>query len=137
VGFTTFAAFVAGLTALSPTGVRTKFDAPPNQPLTTGALPAMYPGLPSGTGELGTLTGGVELATVQCDLIVVIQPIAQRSNDRNYAAALAMMDDLNAALEDAVNSLGLDGWNIRVEEIWHDGVETGYWAVIATVRASG
>lgn len=137
MAFTTYAAFVAGLTGLTVTGVKRKYAAPPNQPLTTGDMPALYPGLPRGEGTLATLTGGTDLATATCDLIVVIQPVTQRGNDRNYAAALTLMDNLHMALSGAVLSLGLDSWSIRVEEIWHDGTEAGYWAVIATVTASG
>jgi hypothetical protein len=137
MAFTTFAAFVAGLTGLTVSGVRRKYGAPPDQPLKTAELPALYPSLPTGQGVLATLAGNVELTNVVCDLNIAIQPTTQRTNAVNFAAALTMMDALNDALETQTLALGLDSWSLRVEEVWYEGAESGMWLVVATVRASG
>lgn len=129
-----FRTFVDGLGDVSVTGVTRAYDAPPHT-LNTADLPAMYPRLATGRGTVGALTGARTLDSATAELVIVVEPVGQASHSVNQALALDLMDALHAALTSSVNTLQLDGWQMRIEA----GLvgDTEYWLLIAEVTASG
>lgn len=131
-GITSYATFTSGLAALSVTGVKRKFTEPPAS-IGTGDLPAQWPGLPSGDEPQMTFGGGGGWPVLRADLVIAIEPVGQNTQSANYAATVAAMDNLSAALRSA--SIGRSNlvWSItsNVQVVVSD---VTYWAVIATVE---
>lgn len=136
MAFTTMAGLVAGLAALSVPGVTRVYSAPPSQPPQTADLPAMYPRLPVNTTSVDTLNGDTGLRSATIDLVIAVRPLFQSTPAVNFTAAVTLLDSLHTVLANNALSLGIDSWEIRQgEELYDD--ETGMWALVATVRASG
>jgi hypothetical protein len=139
MAITAYAAFVDGVASLTITGVKRRYDAPPDR-LTTADLPASFPHIPDDAAQEAPLTadgqGGWPRMAVE--LVVVIEPTRQRTQAANFAATLAMMDAVAAALRGAAKgsiSKGPLSWSIRggIETVG----ETEYWCVVARVMGNG
>lgn len=130
----TYASLTSALSSLTISGV-TVVTHPP-QRIPSGNLPLAYPRLPSGEQAAASFGGDSSLDVLTCDFVVLTETVAQNLQITNYADCITYMDRLNAALKSAMAANNvIDGWTARmdIEEIG----ETAYWAVIATVRASG
>jgi hypothetical protein len=91
--------------------------------------------LPSGDeGPITAQTGG-GWPTLRAELVILIEPAMQASNAVNFAAALAMMDNVSAALRGADLASGPTRWTVDTRQLYAGDVL--YWAVIATVTATG
>lgn len=132
-GPTTYAAFVAALAALSPSGVTRKFSNPPAS-LGTADLPALWPQLPSGNEPAFTFEGGGGWPVLSCGLVIAVEPVNQNTQPANYAAMVTMMDSLSTALRAADIGRSQITWSIA-GNAQVDVAGTTYWAVIATVEA--
>jgi hypothetical protein len=129
----TFTSFASTLGGLSVPGVQALTSPPQRMP--SGNLPVGYPRLPTGGQQRSTLTSEPDLDQLRCDYVILVETVTQNMNSYNYAAALAIMDGLHAALKAEMAALhAIDGWDIRMEiEVI---AEIAYWAIITTVRAS-
>ena len=130
----TFASLSSALSALAITGVTVGTHPP--QRIPSGNLPIAYPRLPNGEQAASAFNGADGLDVLTCEFVLLVETAGQESNVKNYADATTYMDRLNASLKSAMATNNvIDGWTIRMD-IELIG-ETAYWAVIATVRASG
>ena len=129
---TTFATFTSSLAALSVTGVKRKFTHPPAS-VGTADLPAMYPGLPGGDSAPVVFSGNDFWPILRCDLIVVVEPVAQNTQSANYDNTITILDGLLTALRNADIGRAKLEWaiNANVQIVIAD---VTYWAVIATVE---
>jgi hypothetical protein len=135
MAFSTYAAYISALAAISVTGVTRTYTEPPKQ-LTTSSLPAQFPRLPTGSQAAQTFSSAVGLSAATAELVIVIEPIMQNTQAVNFALALSLMDAMEAALAAAAASIGIDQWSMEVtREAMADG--TVYWLLITTVEASG
>ena len=132
MAFTTYAAFVPALMDMTVSGVNKTIDQSPTQIAT---LPLMYPKLPTGENAVAAFSSAVGLSAATCEVVIVIEALRQNLQPVNFAAALAMMDALAAALETDAESIGIDSWEMRVEQ--NVIGDTAYWLIVATVEASG
>ena len=132
MGFTTYAAFVPALMDMTVSGVEKTLDEPPSQIAT---LPLMYPRLPTGDGAMEAFHSSAGLLSGTCEVVIVIEALRQNLQSVNFAAALAMMDALSTALKTNAGDIGIDSWQMQVEQ---DIIgDTAYWLLVATVEASG
>lgn len=130
----TFASLASALSGLTITGVTVGTHPP--QRIPSGNLPIAYPRLPSGEQAAAAFNGADGLDVLTCEFAVLVETAGQSNNVTNYADTITYMDRLNAALKAAMAANHvIDGWTVRMD-IELIG-ETAYWAVIATVRASG
>lgn len=130
----TFSSLVAGLAAMTVTGVTRRYTEQPHQ-LGTADLPCMYPRLPEGNETVITLGESTGLLSAVCELAIVVNPYLQDRNSANFSLCLSLMDALNASLASNVHALNIDRWSIRQQaEIVND---TAYWLIVARVEASG
>ena len=122
--------FVNTLSALSVTGVTRNYTEPPQQVNSTD-LPCMWPMIPDAQREIISLTSAGGLLTVTCDLIILIEMELQDRNSVKFAATLALIDALDAALA-AETDAGIDSWTIS-----SNFDEQNNWQILATVIGSG
>lgn len=131
---TGYTAFVGALAGLTVSGVTKAYTSPPGQ-VNTASLPCSFPRLPSGDESpiTGQSNGG--WPTLRAELVILIEPWAQSTRPVNFAATLTAMDNVSAALRGADLAEGPARWSIeaRLEYVG----ETPFWAVIATVTATG
>jgi len=130
----TAAAFVASLTGMTVTGVNRVLTNTPQQ-VDTAYMPFMYPRLPEAGNEIASFTGVPGLDTVTVELVVVVEAWAQSTSALNFAAAVAVTDNLTAALKTKMAATQtIDTWRITQDIAT---VGTGnYWAIVATVTGS-
>lgn len=130
----TMRTFVDGLEALSVTGVvRQHTQGPPAGATSTADLPAMFIHLPQISGAtkmtLGNQGGG---GSLEAQLIILVEPVAQNIHGVNWDATVDLADALETALIAAGCAIGgVLGWSIRVTN-WAVA-EVMYWAVVADV----
>lgn len=130
----TFASLASTLGGLTVTGVTVGTHPP--QRIPSGNLPIAYPRLPNGEQAAAAFNGADGLDVLACEFVILVETAAQNTNVTNYADTITYMDRLNAALKAAMTANHvIDGWAVRMD-IEFIG-ETAYWAVVATVRASG
>ena len=126
--------FVDGLEALSVTGVERQYlQGPPAGATSTPDLPAMFIYLPQIVGAskitLGNQGGG---GTLQAQLLILVEPVAQNKQGVNFDRSVDLADALEATLLDAACAIGgVLGWDIRI--INFAVAELMYWAVEATI----
>lgn len=130
---TSYATFTAALAALSVTGVTRKFAYPPAS-VGTADLPAMYPALPRGIEGGLTFVSNGGWPALFCDLIVLLEPVGQNTQSGNYAATIAMIDNVSAALRSSDIGRAKLNWE-TITNVQVDVAGTPYWAVITTVEA--
>lgn len=130
----TIAAWVSGVAALDVTGVKRTLDSPPQQ-VNAGDLPLTYPRIPTGGAEVASFGGAMGLTTVTVEWILVGMPIMLSTSKAEFVRCLALMDAMQTALMQAVNSGHIDRFTIRQETI-DTGGDVAYWGLIATVEGS-
>ena len=128
--YTEYAAMLAGLDV---TGVVKRYSSPPTQ-LSTAQLPAQWPRLPSGETQIATMSGGVGIPSLTCDLVVAVEAYGQNTQPANYTKALTVIDALQVALTAEALDGVVDSWQLRLdaEQIG----DTAYWVIVATVTGS-
>ncbi len=94
----TLAAYVADLAALTVTGVTRSYSAPPVQ-INTADLPCMYPRLPQLADNPVTACGQGGWPIHTAELVIMVEPLGQNLQPTNFAAVLALIDALQAALQ--------------------------------------
>lgn len=130
-----YADFVGALGNMTVTGVTKKMTSPPRQ-VSTAQLPLQFPRLPAGTNSVETLSSTTALKRGTCELVILIEAVGQSTLPLNFALALTLLDNLDAALGTLAASGTVDDWAIRQDaEVLADG--TQFWALVATVRGSG
>lgn len=129
---TPYATFTSGLAALTVTGVTRKFTAPPTS-IGTADLPAMWPGLPRGEEPGMAFQDNGGWPAMFCDLVIALEPVGQNTQSANYAATVAMLDNLSTALRGANIGRASLRWSITAN-VQVDVSGTPYWAVIATIE---
>lgn len=131
---TSYAAFTTALAALSITGVKRKFTAPPAS-VDTADLPAIWPGLPSAIEPQMTFATPGGWPAMKCDLVVALEPVVQNTQSANYAATVAMLDTLSGVLRTPANHIGRGPMTWTITANVQINVSGNlYWAVIATVE---
>ena len=134
MSYTTYAAFVSGLAGLTISGVTRKYTEPPGT-VGDADMPISYPRITSQNNETLTIgqVGGLDRGTA--DLVVVVERYEVNSNAANFAATVAMVDAINTAMKAAIDTLGIDRWEIRPEDVTIG--QSQCWALVVTVEASG
>ena len=127
----TYASFVSALSGLSVTGVTRKVSQPPRQ-VNTAELPLQYTQLPTGEEESRSRDHPGGWLTITCEVVVLLEPILQSTQTLNYAATVAMMDNLSAALRATDFARSRNRWTIRGSLV-NLGNDTVYWGVVARV----
>ena len=134
----TAAAFITALSGLSITGVTRMYTYPP-ETVNNADMPSAYVRLPELSNERTTmgLSGDPEtIDTVQAELVLLVRSINVSDNADNFSTEVSLIDNVNAALKNAISaSAPIDRWTIRQETATVG--ESGYWAIVATVEASG
>ena len=131
----TAASFITALSGLSITGVTRMFAYPP-ETVANADLPIAYVRLPELTNEAITLGSLPRIDNVQGELVVLIRADGLSMNTDNFSAMVGMIDSVNAALKTAAAASNrIDRWTIRQETAIVG--ESGFWALVASVEASG
>lgn len=129
----TYKEFVANLAGMTVTGVKRKYDAPPQQ-VNAVDCPLMYPRLPEATTPISTFGSLTGLDSARCQLVVAINPMQQSTSPVNFDQALTIIDNLRSALATNAEDFGLDRWQIVANADFIG--ESVYWMVVATVEGS-
>ena len=129
----TYTSFVNALSAITVTGVKRQYTAPPSQ-LSSADLPAMHPQLPEHTQDVISILSNTGLFTVACELAIVIKANQQGTAAANFAECLTMLDALNDALTTNTAALNIDRWAMRQDGVTYG--DTAYWTIVARVEAS-
>ena len=132
----TLATFTAALGALSVTGVKKAYTAPPAQ-LATANLPALYPRIPASLATTIPVLagGGVDLRRLTAEIVIVVEPLGQSTAPANFERTVGLIDALHDALAVAAETdESIDGWALRLtaEEVG----DNAYWMLVATVNGS-
>lgn len=131
---TAYADFVVALAGLGISGVSRSFLCPPES-LNSSELPAQWVQLPRGESGALTFRASDGWPLMRADLVVAVAPVAQGTQEGNFAAVLAMMDAVANALQTADISRSSLSWSIRQDVVEVAG--TAYWAVVAVVEGRG
>lgn len=131
----TYADWVAGVAALTVTGVKRKLAAPPQQ-VSDADLPMSYPRIPEMGEEVAALSGGHGLTSATAEVVFLMRPSNLSTAATTFAAALAMIDAIGTTYGAAVLTLGLDRWTVQQTYESLDGGATVYWALVASVEGS-
>ena len=131
----TVAAFVSALSGLSITGVTRMYAFPPES-VNNADLPIAYVRLPESSNEAISLTSATGTDAVMGELVVLVRADNLSMNTTNFAAMVTLIDNINAALKTAAAASNrFDRWTIRQESALVG--DAGYWAIVASVEASG
>lgn len=130
----TLAEFIAGLSALSVTGVKRKHTEPPPT-ISPGDMPLMYPRIPESGGGSGTFSYASRLRTMAVELVIVVQSVKLGSNAVNMATTITLMDNLHTALLANAAALCIDSWSMsnQADQVSADSY---HWLIVARVEAS-
>lgn len=130
----TLAQFVAGLSALTVTGVKRTYTEPPAL-LNAADLPAMYPRVPEGGAEAGSFAYSHRKRLLVCELVIAVQAVKLGSNAANMTLALSLMDNLHTALAAASDELGIDAWSMSMQSD-QVAADSYHWLVVCRVEGS-
>lgn len=131
---TTYAGFIDAIEALSVTGVARVFQGPPAA-LSTADLPAMWCQVPRGDEKAITFQAAGGWPTLTVEVYLAIEPAAQNMQAENFAAQVAALDNLAAALRTLDVGKAPLSWELRAVTIAVAGAN--YWGVVATVTGRG
>ena len=133
----TNAVFVAAMQALAITGVTRHYDEPPGS-VQTADLPCAFPHMPQGGLGEKSLSCWDSNKVRSMDFVILIEPVGQGTQAQNYGAIAALMDNLEAKLDDLELSQGGTLANFLEYDIGAQIVTLGqndYWGIVANVRA--
>ena len=134
---TTYRSFVDALEALVVTGVVRRYTSgPPAGSTGVGDTPAQYVRYPGGD-EIAIVFGEQGgWPTLRAELVLLVEAVAQSTQERNFDLTVDMMDNLTTALQGAacITKSKLH-WSVQMAIDTVAG--TDYWAVIASVEGNG
>lgn len=138
---TTYTSFITALANLTVTSVARKYalnQTPPNS-LKTADLPAQFI-MPGGGASGAAANMGYYKPSYSATLVIAVEAISQSKAPANYSATVAMITNLNAALEAAADTIApgdLDAleWSIKETILTIAGID--YWGVTASVSTGG
>ncbi len=129
---TTNAAWLAAIQAMTVTGVTRRYTYPPTS-LATSDLPASWPNA-FDIGRVSNVSTCVDLnKTRTCTYQIAIEPPPQNTQSANYEAAIALLDNLETAL-DALTIMEYVDYQIALSIITVGGQD--YWGLEATLTGS-
>ena len=137
MALTTYRAFIDALEALDITGVVRRYThGPPSGAPGTADTPALYVRYP-GSEEIPLVFGEQGgWPTLRTEVVLLVEPVGQSTQARNFDLSVDMMDNLATALRAAACiAKSKLRWSMRMGEDLVAG--TAYWAVIATVEGNG
>lgn len=129
---TTYASLVSTVSGITITGVSRALAYIPEAG-DTADLPLSFVRLPGGGTNPATLTtcaGDGKARNIE--LVVLIEPVGQSTASANFAATVAMCDNVETALNTLGDFMPMVEYTIRAEG-YSEGLETGFWAVIAAI----
>jgi len=131
---TTYRSFVDALEALVITGVVRRYTSgPPAGAPGVGDTPAQYVRYPGGDERVLVFGEGGGFTTLRAEMVLLVEPVAQSMQGRNFDLTVDMMDNLAAALRGAPCTIGGKlSWSLR--QIIDTVAGTDYWAVLASVE---
>lgn len=132
---TAYRSFVDALEALSITGVVREYHHGP--PTTSPAdTPAQYVRSP-GSEEIAIVFGEQGgWPTLRADLVILVEPVGQSTQERNFDLTVDMMDNIATALRGATcMTKSHVRWSLRQTIDTVAGQD--YWAIVAGVEGSG
>jgi hypothetical protein len=130
----TLTQFVAGLSALTVTGVKRKYTEPPAL-LNAADLPAMYPRVPENGATAGSFAYSHRMRTLVCEMIIAVQAVKLGSNASNQTLTLALMDNLHDTLVAASGNLGIDTWSMSMQSD-QVSADSYHWLIVCRVEGS-
>ena len=120
------------LQKLTALGVNAKLRLPhPPTALNAADLPALWVQLPSADDAPISFQHAAHWPRLVCDVVVAVAPVAAATAANNFAALVAAMDELNAALRSA----RLTSWTIRAAVM--EVADTAYWCVVGRIEKRG
>jgi hypothetical protein len=129
---TTNAAWIAEIQAMTVTGVTRRYTEPPLS-LNTADLPASWP-QPFGVEMTNIISSCSDLnKTRTCTYYIALEPTPQSTQAANYAAVIAMVDNLETAIA-GIDVMEFVTYTIRSIIVQVGG--TDYWALEATLTGS-
>lgn len=132
---TTNAQWLAAIQAMTVTGVTQRFTYPPAS-LNTADLPASWP-QPFGVSRPQIVSSCNDLnKTRTCTYYIAIEPIPQSTQSANYEAVIAMVDNLETALNTLETAGTMEFINYEIRSIVVRVAETDYWALEAVLTGS-
>jgi len=131
---TTYRSFVDALEALVVAGVVRRYTSgPPAGATGVADVPAQYVRYPGGDERALVFGEGGGVGTLRAELVILVEPVAQSMQGRNFDLTVDMMDNLATALRGAPCTIGGKlSWSVRMGEDFV--ASTAYWAVIASVE---
>lgn len=131
---TTYASWVAALLGMTVAGCARVYTDPPGS-LTTADLPALWPMLPEGGSAAQAFGATAHRREMAVDLYYALSPTAQSTAGERYAAQLAALDVLQAALE-AIDATVpyIMRWEMRADLLANGRVD--YAGVVVRVMAT-
>jgi len=139
---TTYTGWIAGLAAISVTGVAKNFGKAVPQTLLPPQLPAMWVRYPRGDQMPIVAEGGGRFGkTLRAEIVIVVSPCRDGFHADIVDSVLTMMDNLSSALADNEPALSKNNWSIRPGVLRRTGATESetidYDAVFADVSATG
>lgn len=136
MAFTTLGALVTTVHGLAVSGVKKKFAYRPKL-INAADLPLLYSRLPTRRNEISTLSYGQDLRRATIEIVILAAMMNLDMQSANDALTVTLIDALGDALESNAASLGMDGYEITVEEDTIGDGATPVQAIVATVEVSG
>lgn len=134
MAFTNTAGLIDDLAGMTVSGINRVYDHPMIQ-VNTAELPVMFIGFPEIDQEVETLVAGLAQTFITIEVILLVAPALHNLNKANFDTSAALMDATQVSLKANALDFGLNSW--RIQMATHQMGDTTYWAVVATVTASG
>lgn len=135
MAYTGLAAFRTALGALSVTGVEASGRLLQRPETLSVSLPVSFPRMPTARSANITLGGTAGLKVGTMEFVIVVEAANLKTENLNLTSVCTLMDALDTALRGAINSLGLDEWEMRAQADYLG--DSPYWMIVATITASG
>jgi hypothetical protein len=133
VSFTTW---INALETLAPTGVTTKITNGPPRELSAAQLPAQWCEVPTGDERCAAAGAEGGDCTLQCDLVVALEPVKKDSPTADFPTCVTMLDSIHAALRAFVSPLlGPMRWRSRLAVVTVGPSQ--YWVVVTSIEGQG
>jgi len=131
---TSFDTFVERLHAMSVTGVTRATRNPPDQ-LNTTDLPWKFLRLPQGQEGPMTAEGEGGWPTHRAEVVILVEPVLMSTQPANFDLGVDLSDNLSIAFRATPLAQSKNRWTIRLSQVAI--TDTVWWALVATVEASG
>jgi hypothetical protein len=130
----TMRTFVDELEAMTVTGVNRNYTSgPPDGSPPTADIPCKY--IWGGETEDTSLVFGEQggNGTLSAQLVILVNPVNQKTGPENYDASVDMVDNLKTAIRAMACTLGRLDWRANIIVDFGPGSEK-YWKVIAEIN---